>query len=122
MGAPIKLPGLLGRLSAEIGVARLADSLAQPTRTLRHWAHNESCVPALAAAKIADLAARRGITPPLYTHPGLPTHYVASAPEGWVIFGSSGYAARARYQGPLVGLVAADAGIRLAARAHGWPW
>lgn len=122
MGKPTTLPGVIGSLASLVGVARLAESIDTNPRTLHHWAHNDSAMPAIEAGKLADLCLEHGVVPMLYTHPEMPTGYVASTPQGWVMWGVDGYSKRRRYLGYLEGLVPTNASILLCARAHGWPW
>ena len=126
MGKPTTLPGVIGLLASNLGVAQLADAINTSPRNLHRWAHNDCAMPGIEAGLIADLCRQHGVKPMLYTHPNLPIGYVASTPEGWVMWTwglpPNGYAKRTRYLGHLVGLVPAPPDILLCARTHGWPW
>lgn len=124
MSRPTTLPGLLGALAGLLGVSGLSNALGTNPRTLHNWATNKSAMPAVEAGLLADLAKVHGVMPMLYTHPGLPTGYLASTHEGWLMFGArlGGWAQRSRYRGHTEGLVPVDAAVLLCARGHGWPW
>ena len=126
MARPTNLPGIMGNLAAILGVAGLAEALSTNTRTLNNWARNVSPMPAIEAGLLAQLCEEHGITPIVYQHPGLANGYVASTPEGWVMWtwglGRYGYPRRRRYMGHLEGLVGPSPEILCLARTHGWPW
>lgn len=122
MGKRTTLPGVIGSLASLLGVAQLAESIGSNPRTLHHWAHNDSAMPGIEADLLTDLCSEHGVIPHLYTHPEIPTGYVASTPHGWIMWGVGGYSKRRRYMGRVAGLVPADAPILLCARTHGWPW
>ena len=121
MGKPTTLPGIIGSMASILGVAGLAESIGTNPRTLHHWAHNTSAMPAIEADRLAELCREHEIKPQLYTHPGMPTAYVASTPQGWIMWGVEGYAKRRRYMGHVAGMVPAGPDILLCARTHGWP-
>lgn len=124
MARPTTLPGIWAPLAGTLGVSGLAEALDTNTRTLNNWANNVSAMPAIEAGLLADLCAARGVQPMLYSHPNLPRAWVASTPDGWVMWpwGAGLWAQRRRYLGHMVGLVPADKGDVLSARLHGWPW
>lgn len=132
MARPVTLPGIIGALAAPapagagLGVAGLAAALDAKPRTLHNWAHNVTPMPALESGLLADLVLEHGVAPQLYTHPGLANGYVASTPEGWVMWTwglpPAGYRQRRRYMGHLEGLVSATPEVLCMARTHGWPW
>jgi hypothetical protein len=124
MGRSPKLPGIFAPLADVLGVAGLADALGSNPRTLNNWARNLSAMPAIEAARLRELCVARGVAPLLYTHPNLANGYIASTPDGWVMWtwGIGAYARRTRYRGHLEGLIPADAGVLILARMHGWPY
>lgn len=126
MARPTTLPGIWGALAAPLGVSGLAEALDTNTRTLNNWANNMTAMPAVASGLLSDLCKEHGIAPMLYTHPNLANGYVASTPEGWVMWvwglPPYGYGKRHRYAGHLVGLVPANREVLIMARTHGWPW
>ena len=126
MSRPTTLPGLLGALAGVLGVAETATALNSNPRTLHNWATNKSAMPAIEAGLLADLCNTHSLKPLLYTHPGLANGYVASTPEGWVMWTWGlppyGYGRRRRYMGHTEGLVPAGSEVLCMARTHGWPW
>jgi hypothetical protein len=126
MARPTTLPGIMAPLAGGLGVSGLAEALTTNPRTLNNWANNISAMPAIEAGLLADLCKERNVTPMLYTHPNLANGYVASTPEGWVMWTwglpPAGYAKRSRYIGHLEGLVPAGSEVLCMARTHGWPW
>ncbi len=114
MGRPSTLPGILGALAAILGVSGIAEALGSNPRTVNNWANNVSAMPAIEAGLLADLCREHQVTPMLYTHPEIPNGYVASIPDGWVMWGHGldhyGYPSRRRYLEQLEGLDPADAG------------
>ena len=81
-------------------------------------------MPAIEAGLLAQLCEDHGITPTVYQHPGLANGYVASTPEGWVMWtwGIESYKRRTRYRGHLEGLIGPNSEILCMARTHGWPY
>lgn len=122
MARPTTLPGIMGPMAETMGVQALAEALTTNPRTLNNWARNISPMPAIEAGLLADL----GAAPQLYTHPNIANGYVASTPEGWVMWTwglpPAGYGRRRRYMGHLEGLVPAGPEVLCMARTHGWPW
>jgi len=119
-GRPITIPGLWGPLAARVGgVQALARVLGVPERSLRNWATNNRSMDAIVASKVADLL--EGESLPVYSHPGLVTYHLASAPEGWIQWPKlvGGWSARSAWKGDPTELVSGDS---RAARDHGWPW
>ena len=124
MARPTTLPGILGSLAAIMGVGPLADALGTNTRTLNNWARNISPMPAIESGLLAQLCEEHGVTPIVYQHPNLANGYVASTPEGWVLWtwGIGAYKRRTRYMGHLEGLVGPNSEILCLAHTHGWPY
>jgi hypothetical protein len=116
----------MGALAGLLGVSGLSDVLGTNPRTLHNWATNKSAMPAVEAGLLADLAKAHNVAPLLYTHPNLTNGYVASTPDGWVMWtwglGPYGYPKRRRYMGRTEGLVPAGSEVLCMARTHGWPW
>ena len=129
MARPLEIPGIIGALASKLGLQALADhmstALAQThPGTLRKWGKNQLRTPGPAGALLAKLAEEHGVQPILYESKNLPTAYVASLPEGWVLFPMAvgGWEQRHSFMGFTEGLTLADRGILLCARHHGWPW
>ena len=122
----------MGALAGLLSVSGLAEALGANPRTMHNWATNKSAMPAVAAGLLADLAKTHRVAPMLYTHPNLANGYVASTPDGWVMWtwgtwgtwgiGPYGYPNRRRYMGHTKGLIPAGSEVLCLARTHGWHW
>jgi hypothetical protein len=84
MGAPLKLPGILGALAESMGGFQyLATGSGIPVRTLRQWAHNQRATDAiLAHTRLAPLCEALRVRPITYRAPG--GEEVVSTPYGWI--------------------------------------